>query len=206
MSTDNVYIHPKAIVETDRIGAGTRIWAHVHVMKDVPIGRDCNLCDYCFIETGAVIGRGVTIKQHVEICEGVTIGDAAFVGPHVVFTNDLRPRSPRAPLIAHRYKDKSWLSPTRVETGATLGANVTVSCGLTVGAWSFAAAGAAIMRNVAPFTLVAGNPARPIGYVCACGAGITVADERGQCPDCRRTYRLQDGILSPDQPIQLWTD
>lgn len=206
MNRNDVFLHPDARVETDRIGSGTRVWAHVHVMKDVIIGRDCNICDGTFIESGVVIGRGVTIKQHVEICEGVTVDDAVFIGPHVVFTNDLRPRSPRAPIVAARYRDKGWLARTRIRTGATLGANVTVSCGLTVGEWSFAAAGAVIARDVAPFTLVAGNPARPIGHVCACGAPLSVAHDKARCPECHRDYALLDGRLAPLHPIPLWND
>jgi acetyltransferase-like isoleucine patch superfamily enzyme len=206
MNPTGVYIHPRALVESDRIGAGTRVWANVHVMKDVVIGRDCNICDDCFIETGATIGRGVTIKQHVEICEGVSIGDAVFVGPHVVFTNDFRPRSPRIPFIAARYADKGWLSPTRIENGVTLGANVTVSCGLTVGAWAFAAAGAVIARDVPPFTLVAGNPARPVSHVCACGNAMTLQDNQCRCGACGREYTFQGGRLAPKVPLALWSD
>jgi hypothetical protein len=112
MTSPDVYIHPRALVESDAIGPGTRIWANTHIMKGVRIGRDCNICDGAFLETGVEVGRGVTIKQNVILCEGVTVGDGVFLGPNVVFTNDLYPRSPRLPLAAPRYADKSWLTAT----------------------------------------------------------------------------------------------
>ena len=206
MTAPGVFIHPQALVESTDIGAGTRIWAHVHVMKDVKIGRDCNICDGAFIESGVAIGRGVTIKQRVEICEGVMIADGVFIGPGAVFTNDLHPRSPRTLAAVDRYEDKSWLTATRLEVGATLGANSTIVCGVTMGPWSFAAAGAVVVRNVASFTLVAGNPARPIGRVCACGLSLTLKDGAGSCGTCGRKYLLEGGQLRPTQPIQLWNE
>jgi UDP-2-acetamido-3-amino-2,3-dideoxy-glucuronate N-acetyltransferase len=201
----DVFIHPKALVETNIIGEGTRVWAFAHVMKNVVIGSDCNICDGAFLESGCVLGRGVTIKTHVDVGEGVTIKDGVFVGPQVVFTNDLRPRSPRLALATQRYAKKdNWLLPTTVEEGATLGAGVVVSCGITVGAWSFSAAGAVLLQDVPPFALMMGNPARPIGYVCACSAKLDLRDGKAVCGDCGRGYHLYDGTLKPDRPIQLW--
>jgi len=201
----DVFIHPKALVETDAIGPGTRIWANVHVMKNVVIGPDCNICDGAFLESGCAIGRGVTIKTHVDVGEGVTIKDGVFVGPHVVFTNDLRPRSPRLALAAPRYAEKkNWLVPTVVEEGATLGAGVVVSSGITIGAWSFSAAGSVILQDVPPFAFMLGNPARPIGFVCACAAKLNLQDGKAICAECARSYHLRDRALVPDQPIALW--
>lgn len=204
-SARDVFIHPKALVETDDIGPGTRIWAFAHVMKNVVIGPDCNICDGAFLESGCVLGRGVTIKTHVDVGEGVTIKDGAFIGPHTVFTNDLRPRSPRLALAKARYADKNnWLSSTIVEEGVTLGAGTVVSSGITIGAWSFAAAGAVLLQDVPPFALMMGNPARPIGYVCACSAKLDVKDGKAVCADCGRGYHLHERTLKPDEPIQLW--
>ncbi|HMO49566.1 MAG TPA: acyltransferase [Kiritimatiellia bacterium] len=203
--SEGVFIHPQALVETDLIGSGTRVWAFAHIMKGAVIGPDCNICDHSFIESGSVIGRGVTIKTHVDVGEAVTIKDGVFVGPQVVFTNDQRPRSPRLALAKARYAAKeNWLRPTVVEEGATLGAGVVVSCGITIGAWSFAAAGAVLLQDVAPFTLVVGNPARPVGYVCACGAPLTLVDGKATCSECGKTYTLQGRTLVPDHPIDLW--
>ncbi len=205
MADNPTFIHPHALVETDNIGEGTRIWAFAHVMKGAVIGPQCNICDHSFIESGALLGRGVTIKTHVDIGEAVTIKDGVFVGPHVVFTNDLRPRSPRLTLAKPRYAEKrNWLQATVVEEGATLGAGVVVSCGITIGSWSFAAAGAVLLQDVAPFTLVMGNPARPVGYVCACGTALTIRDGKAACAECGRSYTLQERMLAPDQPINLW--
>lgn len=200
-----VFIHPKALVETDTIGEGTRIWANVHVMKGVVIGPDCNICDGTFLESGCVIGRGVTIKTHVAVGEGVTIKDGAFIGPHVAFTNDLRPRSPRLNLAAPRYASKqNWLRPTIVEEGATLGAGAVVSCGITVGAWSFSAAGAVLLQDVPRFAMMMGNPARPIGFVCACGCNLQVSEGAATCIECARGYNLTGRELRPSRQIDLW--
>lgn len=204
MSTSPVFIHPRALVETADIGAGTRIWAHTHIMSGVRIGQDCNLCDGTFVETGVTIGRGVTIKQNVLLCEGVTVDDGVFIGPNVVFTNDLRPRSPRLPLIARRYADKRWLLPTRIETGATLGANTTILCGITIGAWAMIAAGAVVVHPVKPHTLYTGRPGRPLSYVCACAGALHLENHRATCAECRREYELVEGTLRPLEPIPLW--
>ncbi len=200
-----VFIHPKALVESDAIGAGTRIWAFAHVMKGARIGPDCNICDHAFIESGATLGRGVTVKTHAAIGDGVTLRDGVFVGPHVVFTNDLRPRSPRLPLAAPRYARKeNWLQPTLVEEGVTLGAGVVVSCGITIGAWSFAAAGATLFQDVPSYALMAGNPARQVGYVCACGASLNLSDGEASCTACGRAYRHDGRRLQPVKPEHLW--
>ena len=205
MSEPTIFIHPQALVETTDIGPGTRVWAHAHIMRGVTIGPHCNICDGVFIESGTVIGRGVTVKPMVALGEGVTIEDGVFIGPGVMFTNDLRPRSPRLALAAPRYASKEkWLLPTRIRTGATLGAGVTVSCGITVGAWSFSAAGAALLQSVPDHALMIGNPARQIGFVCACSANLSVQDGQATCAECGRAYVLSEGRLKPTRPIELW--
>src|SRR5437016_2778300 len=100
----NVFIHPTAIVETQQLGEGTRIWAFTHLMKGVSVGANCNIGEHSFIETGAVIGSNVTIKNGNHIWEGITLSDGVFVGPHVFFTNDLYPRSPRLPQASKKYR------------------------------------------------------------------------------------------------------
>lgn len=167
--------HPTALVESDAIGEGTRIWAFVHVLAGAVIGRDCNVGDHCYIEAGAVIGDGVTIKNGVSIWDGVTIERGVFIGPNVTLTNDRRPRSRAA-----------WtLRRTVIREGATIGANATVLPGLTIGAFSLVAAGAVVTRDVPPHALVMGNPARVRGTVCRCGATVTEAPAR-HCPECGR--------------------
>jgi acetyltransferase-like isoleucine patch superfamily enzyme len=156
-------IHPLAIVETDAIGAETRVWAFAHVMSGARVGAGCNLGEGVFVEGGVRIGDRVTVKNGVAIYDGVTIEDDAFVGPHAVFTNDLRPRS--GPFK----RPPSTFLPTRIGRGATVGANATVVCGNDVGACAMIAAGAVVTREVPAHALVAGVPARRIGFVCACG-------------------------------------
>jgi UDP-2-acetamido-3-amino-2,3-dideoxy-glucuronate N-acetyltransferase len=178
-SGPSVFVHPQGLCESDRVGSGTRIWAFAHVLPGAVIGSDCNICDHAFVEGGAVIGSGVTIKNAVLVWNKVTIEDEVFVGPNAIFTNDLRPRA------AIKRGPEGWL-PTLVRRGATIGANATVVCGVTIGAYAFVAAGAVVARDVAPHALVAGNPARFLGWVCTCGErlGETLA-----CP-CGHSWRL----------------
>lgn len=201
-----VFVHPTALVESDQIGPGTKIWAHVHVMKGAVIGPDCNICDQAFIESGAVLGRGVTVKIGARICDGVTIGDGVFVGPGVEFTNDRRPRSRRAAPCAARYDNLDWLERTSVGDGATLGARVIVGCGIRLGDWCFATAGSVVIRDVAQFSQVQGNPARPMGYVCVCSQSMQLEDGQAECLDCGRRYRLEGRMLVPAHQIVLFED
>jgi acetyltransferase-like isoleucine patch superfamily enzyme len=176
--------HPLALVESTRIGAGTRVWAFAHVMKDAHIGRDCNIGDHAFVESGARLGNGVTVKNGVAIWEGVTLHDFVFAGPNVVFTNDLRPRSPRFPGGKRRYKDKSWLGKTDVKRGASLGANATIVCGVTIGEFAMIGAGAVVTRNVPPHALWLGVPGTLAGYVCECGEKLAFKDDKARCKAC----------------------
>ncbi len=162
----NPTIHPTALIETDQIGDDTKIWAFAHVMAGAVIGADCNIGDHAFIETGATVGDGVTIKNNALIWKGVQIGDYAFVGPNVVFTNDRRPRSPRMPLMKERgLSESDWLVETVVEEGASVGANATILPGVRLGKYCMVGAGSVVTKDVPPFTLVAGNPARVVGKV-----------------------------------------
>jgi acetyltransferase-like isoleucine patch superfamily enzyme len=144
------FIHEKALVESDSIGAGTRVWAFAHVMPEAVIGADCNICDHTYIEGGALLGDRVTIKSGVYIWVGVTLEDDVFVGPQATFTNDLMPRS-RQPFE---------LSETRVCRGASIGAGAVILAGVTVGEGAMVGAGAVVTRDVPPHTVVVGNPAR----------------------------------------------
>ncbi len=156
-----VQVHPDARCESDDIGAGTRIWAFAHVLAGSEIGAGCNIGDHCFIEGGARLGDRVTVKNASLIWDGVTIEDDVFVGPRCTFTNDLRPR------IGFPVPEGEYL-PTLVRQGASLGASVTVVCGTTVGRYAFVAAGAVVAADVAAHALVAGVPARRVGWACVC--------------------------------------
>jgi UDP-2-acetamido-3-amino-2,3-dideoxy-glucuronate N-acetyltransferase len=171
-------LHPHGLCESTAVGDGTRIWAFVHVLPGARIGSDCNICNGAFVEGGAVIGDRVTIKNHVSVWDRVTIEDDCFVGPNVVFTNDYRPR-------AHVKRSGDALVPTLVRRGTTIGANATIVCGVTLGEHSFVAAGSVVVRDVEPHAIVAGNPARRIGWACRCGERL---DDDGMCGDCGERY------------------
>ena len=190
----DVFVHRAAINESSQVGPGTRIWAFAHVLEGAVIGRDCNVGDHAFVEGGAVVGRGVTIKNGVAIWKGVTIRDYVFLGPYVVFTNDRHPRSPRAPFAGDRYHTDAWLQPTLIEEGVAIGANATILCGLTVGAYALVAAGAVVVGDVPPFTLVAGNPAKAVGSVCMCGNRLAAGGEP-RCDKCHRQYETIERTL-----------
>jgi len=187
---EDVFVHPAALVETDDVGAGTRVWAFAHVLAGARIGRDCNVGGHCFVEGGARVGNGVTLKNGAMVWEGVTLEDGVFVGPGVVFTNDLRPRSPRHAPAAGRYGDGGWLARTNVGRGATIGAGAVILPGIDVGAYAMVAAGAVVTRSVPPHGLVMGNPARLTGWACVCGSGLPEHGDRPVCGDCGRTYAV----------------
>jgi UDP-2-acetamido-3-amino-2,3-dideoxy-glucuronate N-acetyltransferase len=180
VSLDSSYfVHECALCETREVGRGTRIWAFAHVMDGARIGSHCNIGDHAFIESGAVVGNRVTVKNNVLIWDRVTIDDEVFLGPNVVFTNDLTPR-------AAIKKSQSELLATRVLFGASLGANSTVLCGITIGSFALIAAGSVVNRDVPAHALMAGNPSRQIGWACRCGLTL---DSEYSCL-CGRRYEL----------------
>ena len=186
MSEQEFFRHPLALVESTEIGRGTRVWAWAHVMQGARVGADCNIGEHCFVERGAVLGDRVTVKNGVQVWEGVTAEDDVFLGPNAVLTNDMRPRSRSADFHA---------VPTLLRRGCSIGANATVLPGLTVGRFALVAAGAVVTRDVPDFALVVGNPARVRGHVCACTK--TLAFDAGgevRCA-CGRGYRRRDGAV-----------
>jgi acetyltransferase-like isoleucine patch superfamily enzyme len=197
---DDVFVHPQALVETDALGAGTRVWAFAHIMRGVTIGAHCNIGDHCFIESGVTVGNGVTIKNGNMIWEGVALEDGVFVGPGVNFTNDLYPRSPRLPEASARYADKGWLAKTLVRHGASLGAGAVIVAGITVGEYALVGAGAVVTSDVPPYTLVVGNPARPRGWVCQCGSRLRFEGCRAVCATCGLHLAQTGGAIAPEPP------
>jgi len=165
----NAFIHPTAEIEKDvRIGAGTRIWHFVHIRKGARIGRRCSIGRNVYVDVNVRVGNGVKIQNGVSVYEGVTLADDVFVGPNVTFTNDRYPRS----------FPNGWKKiPTRVRRGASLGANVTVLCGVTIGRYAMIAAGSVVSDDVAPHILLRGAAATIVGSVSK--AGIPVRKFKG---------------------------
>jgi UDP-2-acetamido-3-amino-2,3-dideoxy-glucuronate N-acetyltransferase len=188
MSELGYFVHPSAVVdEGAQIGAGTRIWHFAHVMSTAVIGRDSVIGQGCFI--GDVrIGDGVRIQNNVSAYDGVILEDYAFVGPSVVFTNVKNPRSEVA--RKHEYL------PTVVKRGATIGANATIVCGITIADYAFVGAGALVRTDVPPFAVVVGVPTRHIGWMCVCGERLREhADVVMTCSACHRRYHpVGDGL------------
>jgi UDP-2-acetamido-3-amino-2,3-dideoxy-glucuronate N-acetyltransferase len=185
---DTAYIHPEAMVESKLIGDGTRIWAFSHVMRDVSIGRNCNVGEHCFLEAGARVGSNVTIKNGNMIWDGVTLEDGTFIGPGVFFTNDLYPRSPRLPAARARYQGKDWLVRTLVQHGASIGAGAVLVAGITVGSFAMVGAGTVVTKDILPYALVVGTPARLIGWVCQCGHRLAFEQGEAKCSECGMEY------------------
>jgi UDP-2-acetamido-3-amino-2,3-dideoxy-glucuronate N-acetyltransferase len=147
-------VHPLALVESTHIGRGTRIWAFTHIRPGVKIGREANICDFTYVEDDVIIGDRVTIKSGVFLWKGIAVEDDVFIGPNVVFTNDLYPRSRRQDLFKKNFRK------TIVCRGASLGANATILPGITIGRNAMVGAGAVVTRDVPDGAVVVGNPAR----------------------------------------------
>ena len=175
-------IHPSALVETDLIGAGTTIWAFVHILSGVVIGTNCNICDHCFIEDGVRIGNNVTIKSGVYLWKGLTLEDNVFLGPNVVFTNDLRPRS-------KQYEVE--FGTTVIAYGASVGANSTILSGVRIGRFAMTGIGAVVTRSVPDHALVYGNPARQHGWMSTYGHRLQFNKQgMATCPESQEKYQL----------------
>lgn len=157
----NYFRHPTAEVdEKAQIGNNTKIWNHVQVRENAVIGENCIISKGVYIDFDVVMGSNVKVQNGVNIYHGVTIEDDVFLGPSMTFTNDLYPRA----------FDQDWtVVPTLVKRGASIGANATIVCGVTIGEYAMVGAGSVVVEDVEPFSLVVGNPAKRIGYVCKCG-------------------------------------
>ena len=182
----NYFVHESSYIDENvRIGNGTKIWHFCHVQSGTVIGDKCSLGQNVNISNNVKIGNGVKIQNNVSVYEGVELEDHVFCGPSMVFTNDLSPRS-KYPKGAAGYQK------TLIKLGASIGANATIVCGHTVGQWAMIAAGAVVTGEVPDYALMAGVPARQIGWSCECGRPL-----RGSlvCSDCRREYVLENEQL-----------
>lgn len=196
MAERSFFAHPTALVESDSIGDGTRVWAYAHVMSGAIVGSQVNIGDHAFVEAGAVVGDNVTIKNAVCIWEGIKIQDNVFVGPRVTFTNDRYPRSPRTPGLEERYAAKeNWLVETLVGHGCSIGASATIGPGVKLGTGCMVGAGAMVTTDVPPFALVVGTPARQIGDVCQCGIKLRGKFDTTDCESCGQSGEQRLSLL-----------
>lgn len=180
------FVHESSYIDGDvTIGEGTKIWHFCHVQKGAQIGEKCSLGQNVNISNNVKIGNGVKIQNNVSVYEGVELEDYVFCGPSMVFTNDLTPRS-KYPKGTEGYKR------TLVKYGASIGANATIVCGNTIGRWAMIASGSVVTKDVPDYALMAGVPAKQIGWVCECG---TVLKNGLKCNECGRDYVLENRKL-----------
>jgi UDP-2-acetamido-3-amino-2,3-dideoxy-glucuronate N-acetyltransferase len=191
MENRAVFIHPTAVIdEGAQIGTGTKIWHFCHLMPGCRIGERCNIGQNVFIDNNTVIGNGVKIQNNVSVYNGVIIEDDVFLGPSMVFTNVINPRS----FIERKDEFKS----TFIRKGATVGANATLLCGIEIGAYAMIGAGAMVVKNVLPYAIMTGNPSRQTGWISEAGFKLDFnADGLAICPQTGRTYKLKKGFVGP---------
>ena len=185
----NPYIHPTAVIDPDcQIGDGTKIWHFSHLMSHCKIGKNCNLGQNVFVAEGVTIGDHVKVQNNVSIYAGVEVEDDVFLGPSMVFTNVLNPRS--------FIERKSEFKKTLVRKGATIGANATIVCGNSIGRYALVGAGAVVTKPVPDYALMVGNPAVQIGWVSEYGHTL-IFDEQGRavCPESGQQYWLEQNKL-----------
>jgi UDP-2-acetamido-3-amino-2,3-dideoxy-glucuronate N-acetyltransferase len=187
---NDFYVHPSSFVDDgSEIGKGTKIWHFSHIMPNCKIGENCNIGQNVVISPGVVLGDNVKVQNNVSVYTGVECEDDVFLGPSMVFTNVINPRS--------AVNRKNEYAKTLVKKGATIGANATIICGHTIGSYAFIGAGTVVTRNVPDYGLMVGNPARQTGWMSAFGHklqfnqdGIAVCEESGE------KYKLKDGVVS----------
>lgn len=191
------FIHESSYIdEGAKVGKGTRIWHFTHILKGAVIGEDCTIGQSCTVENGAVLGNRVKIQNNVSVYGKVTVEDDVFLGPSMVFTNDINPRAPYP-------KHGDWV-PTLVRHGASIGANATIVCGITIGRWAFIGAGSVVTKNVPDYAIAFGSPAVVHGYMCECGEKMTdmnTDSKEGHSYKCKcgRSYIMKNGEVYTDE-------
>lgn len=183
------WAHPTAVIDPGaEIGKDSKVWHFCHIMGGAKIGKGCSFGQNVFVAKGVILGDGVKVQNNVSIYEGVVCEDAVFLGPSMVFTNVVNPRS--------SVNRKGEYQSTLVRRGASIGANVTIICGVEIGQYAFIGAGAVVTKSVPDYALVVGNPARQIGWMSEYGARIEL-DEKGlgACPESGEHYQLEEGRL-----------
>jgi UDP-2-acetamido-3-amino-2,3-dideoxy-glucuronate N-acetyltransferase len=204
-------VHPTAMVEEGvEIGAGTSVWDHVHIRGPARIGAECIIGGKSYVAYGVVIGDRVKINANVYLCTGVTIEDGVMISAGTVFTNDRFPRATTPDLARLRESGPDeHTRPTKVCTGATIGAGAIIGCDLAIGSWAMIGMGSVVTRSVPAFHLAVGNPARSIGLVCRCGeptarfaAGSRPPPGDVECAVCGRRYRVRSGGVEELAPAE----
>jgi UDP-2-acetamido-3-amino-2,3-dideoxy-glucuronate N-acetyltransferase len=180
-----IFIHPSAIIdEGASVGPGTKVWHFAHLMSGCSIGENCIIGQNVFVDTDVSVGKGVKIQNNVSVYKGVIIGDDVFLGPSMVFTNVINPRS----FIERKHE----LKQTIVRRGVTIGANATILCGIEIGEYAMVGAGAVVTKNVKAFAIVYGNPARKQGWISRGGYKL-IFNDKGEafCPFFNENYVLE---------------
>lgn len=186
----NFFSHPSAIIDEGCvIGEGTKIWHFSHIMSNCTIGKQCNIGQNVVISPEVILGNNVKIQNNVSVYTGVTCDDDVFLGPSCVFTNVINPRS--------NVNRRGHYEKTHVGRGATIGANATIVCGNNIGAFAFIGAGAVVTKEVPPYALIVGNPAKQIGWMSEYGHRLNFDEEnQAVCPESNERYIISNGIVS----------
>jgi acetyltransferase-like isoleucine patch superfamily enzyme len=186
------FVHETATVEKGAVlGKGTKVWHYAHVRQGAVLGKNCTVGHCGYVGVGVMVGNNVKIENKSSVFQGVTVEDDVFIGPHVAFTNDMRPR------VGTEWK----LVKTRIEKGVSIGANSTIVCGTVIGKYAMIGAGSVVTESVPEHGLVYGNPARLRGFVCTCGAVLGKGKVSGgkvgmKCPECRKTVTVNEKSYS----------
>jgi UDP-2-acetamido-3-amino-2,3-dideoxy-glucuronate N-acetyltransferase len=183
------FIHESSYVDEDvTIGNGSKIWHFCHIMKNTLIGENCSFGQNCVVGPNVTIGNNVKVQNNISIYDGVTIADDVFLGPSMVFTNVINPRS--------TINRKSEFAKTHLGKGVSIGANATIVCGHDIGEYAFIGAGAVVTKDIPAYALVVGNPAKQIGWMSEYGRRLYFDDHgNAQCPESGEQYVLKNGIV-----------
>ncbi|MFQ5543739.1 MAG: Gfo/Idh/MocA family oxidoreductase [Nitrospiria bacterium] len=188
LSSSGYDAHPSAFIDEGvEIGDGSKIWHVSHVLNGSRLGKNCRIGQNCVIGPDVTLGDNVKVQNNVSIYQGVTLEDDVFCGPSMVFTNVINPRS--------EFPRMDQVKSTRVKKGATIGANATILCGITIGSYAFIAAGSVVTHDVDDFALLMGNPARRTNWVCRCGVVLVFNENHHRCIECNRVYQERENLL-----------
>lgn len=185
MGKKDYFVHESSYVdEGAQVGKGTKIWHYCHLMDGSKLGERCNIGQNVFIGSDVVLGNGVKVQNNVSLYTGVICEDEVFLGPSMVFTNVINPRA--------FIERKTEFRPTIIRKGASIGANATIVCGITIGKYAFIGAGALVSTSIPDYALFYGNPAKQRGWVCQCGIRLEIEGIYAQCPECKKKYELMN--------------